>query len=157
SSLDTIVNYGTAGGDKTRRQAWGDMLAASRDWGRFNRDSRYLTNQSLISDSHIYQANRGLIDLGDARAFTETAAQRYLKESIGLLPWLGSDIASGGSTLKNGDNYYQVTDKGLTREYGYAGGYSEMPSYAAAFYEWTGNTVFRDQAIKMVRAIAYFR
>lgn len=156
-SLDTVVNYGAAGGNKTRRQAWGDMLAASRDFGRLNRDSRYLTNQSLIADSHIYQANRALLDLGDARALPEAAAQRYLKESIGLLPWLGSDTAAGGSTLKNGSGYYQVTDKGLTREYGYAGGYSEMPAYAATFYQWTGNAAFRDQAVKMIKAIAYFR
>ena len=156
-SLDTVVNYGAAGGDKTRRQAWGDMLTASRDWGRFNRDSRYLTNQSLIADSHIYHANRGLIALGDARAFSESAAQRYLEESIGLLPWLGSDLAGGGSSLKYGTDYYQVTAKGLTREWGYAGGYGEMASYAAHFYDWTGNVAFKEQAVKMLKAMANFR
>ncbi|MFT3788658.1 MAG: hypothetical protein QM770_21215 [Tepidisphaeraceae bacterium] len=157
SALDVAVGYGAAGGSKTRRQAWGDMLAASRDYGRFNRDSRYLTNQSLIADEHIYKANRGLLALSDSRAFTEANAQRYLKESIGLLPWLGSDLPAGGSTLKYGSNYYQVTPDGLTREWGYAGAYSEMHNYAAHFYKWTGNTAFRDQAVKIAKALAYMR
>ncbi|MGD0655988.1 MAG: hypothetical protein ABSA16_16755, partial [Thermoguttaceae bacterium] len=156
SSLDTVVNYGT-GGNITRRQAWGDMLLGSRDYGRFSRDSRYLTNQSLIADENIYKANRGLLDLGNANAFTENNAQRYLKESIGLLPWLGSDLVGGGSSLKYGSNYYQVTEDGLTREWGYAGGYSEMQVYAANFYDWTGNVDFKNQAIKMEKAIAYMR
>ncbi len=156
SSLDTVVNYGT-GGNKTRRQAWGDMLLGSRDYGRFTRDSRTITNQSLIADENIYKANRGLLDLGNANAFTENDAQRYLKESIGLLPWLGSDLVGGGSSLKFGSNYYLVTEDGLTRKWGYAGGYSEMQTYAANFYEWTGNVDFKNQAIKMEKAIAYMR
>ena len=157
SSLDTVVSYGTAGGNLTRRQAWGEMLQASRDYGRFNRDSRYLTNQTLIGDSSIYQANRGMEDLGDTNAFTEVAAQRYLKEAIGLLPWTGSDLPTGGSSMKYGDDYYQVTPDGLTREWGYPGGYGEMQDYAATFYQWTGNTAFRDQAIKILKARAPFR
>ena len=157
SSLDTVVNYGAVGGNKTRRQAWGDMLQASRDYGRFNRDSRYLTNQTLIADSSIYQANRGMEDLGNTNAFSEAAAQRYLKEAIGLQPWLGSDLPGGGSSMKYGANYYQVTPDGLTREWGYPGGYGEMQYYAATFYQWTGNTAFRDQAIKILKARAPFR
>jgi len=155
--LDVAVSYGTAGGTRTRRSAWGDMLAASRDNGRLNRNGRYLTNQALIADGNIYKANRGLLALADPRAFSETAAQRYLREAIGLIPWLGSDLADGGSALKYGSGYYQVTPKGLTREWGYVGGYGEMQTYAATFYEWTGNTEFRDQAVKMIKARAPFR
>lgn len=157
SALNVSVDYGTAGGTRTRRAAWGDMLAASRDWGRFNRDARTITNQSLIADESIYKANRGLLALGDARAFSENAAQRYLKESAGLLPWLGSDLPGGGSTLKLGSNYFQVTPDGLTREWGYAGSYSDIAGYAARFYRWTGDTAFRDQATRMVQALGYMR
>jgi hypothetical protein len=155
--LNQTVNYGTAGGNKTRRVAWGDMLQASRDYGRFNRDSRYLTNQSLIADSNIYMANRGMEDLGNANAFTEPAAERYLKESIGLLPWTGSDLPGGGSSYKYGKSYYQVTPDGLTKEWGYPGGYGEMQYFAATFYQYTGDVAFRDQAIKILKARAYFR
>lgn len=155
ASLDVSVSYGTAGGTRTRRSAWGDMLAASRDNGRFNR--RTITNQTLIGDGNIYKANRGLLTLGDPRAFTETAAQRYLREACGLTPWLGSDLAGGGSSMKYGSAYLQVTPKGLTREWGYVGGYGEMQTYAATFYEWTDNTEFRDQAVKMIKARAPFR
>lgn len=157
SSLDVSVSYGTAGGTRTRRSAWGDMFAASRDNGRFNRNSRYLTNQALIADGNIYKANRGLLALTDPRVLTETAARRYLREAIGLTPWLGSDLAGGGSALKYGSGYLQVTNKGLSREWGYVGGYGEMQTYAATFFEWTGNTEFRDQAVKMIKARAPFR
>ncbi|MDB5325939.1 MAG: hypothetical protein JWM57_1508, partial [Phycisphaerales bacterium] len=157
AGLDTTANYGTAGGNQTRRAAWSSMLVASRDYGRFNRDGKYLTNQSILADLNIYRANRGLLDLGSASAFTETAAQRYLKESAGLLPWLGSDFPGGGSALKSGNSYYMVTPDGLTREYGYAGGYSEMALQIAEMYRMTGNTAFRDQAVKMGEAMANFR
>ncbi|MBC7785406.1 MAG: hypothetical protein H7144_16355, partial [Burkholderiales bacterium] len=157
SQLDTVVNYGTVGGNKTRRAAWGDMLQASRDSGRFIRNARYITNQTIYANISIYKANRAMIDLGDADAFTDTAAQRYLKESIGISPWLGSDLPGGGSALKYGSNYLQVTKKGLTREWGYAGVYSEMAVNAANFYRWTGNVEFKTQAVKMLKAIANMR
>jgi|GEM_PF-1570898 len=157
-SFDTVVNYGAAGGNKARRVAWGDMLYASREYGRLNRDGRFITNQGLIADESIYKANKGLIVLGDARALSEVAAQRYLREACGLQPWLGSDLPAGGSSLKYGSSYYQVTSKGLTREHGYVGNsYGEMAFHAARFYEMTGDTAFRDQAKKMSRARAAFR
>jgi hypothetical protein len=156
-SLDTVVNYGSVGGNKTRREAWGDMLQASRDNGRFNRDSRYLTNQTLIADSNIYKANAGMLAIGDAQAFTETAARRYIKEAIGILPWVGSDLSNGGYSYKYGTNYYQVTPDGLTKEWAYPGSYGEMQYFAAWFYKQTGDTAFRDQAIKILKARAPFR
>lgn len=157
-SLDTVANYGASGGNKARRLAWGDMLYASREYGRLNRDGRFITNQGLIADGSIYKANKGLIVLSDPRAFSEVAAQRYLREACGLQPWLGSDLPAGGSSLKYGSSYYQVTSKGLTREHGYVGNsYGEMAFHAARFYEMTGDTAFRDQAKKMSRARAAFR
>lgn len=155
SSLDVTNNYGV-GGSVSRRQAWGDMLLASRDYGRFNRNT--LSNQGLISGSYIYMANRALFDLTNANAFAETNAQRYLLEAIGLSPWLGDDLPAGGSDYLHGTNYFQVTPKGLTREWGYVGAsYGEMQFYAADFYSWTTNPVFLAQAVKMSRARANFR
>lgn len=157
-SLDTVVNYGAAGGSKPRRVAWGDMLYASREYGRLNRDGRSITNQGLIADESIYKANKGLLVLGDARAFAESAAQRYLREACGLQPWLGSDLPAGGSSLKYGSSYAQVTTKGLTREQGYVGNsYGEMAYHAVRFFLMTGDSAFRDQAAKMGRARAAFR
>lgn len=155
SSLDETNDFGV-GGNVSRRKAWGDMLLASREYGRFNRN--YLSNQGLISGSYIYMANRALLDLTNANAFAEIDAQRYLREAIGISPWLGSDLAGGGSANTFGTNYFQVTPKGLTREWGYVGvSYGEMQFYAADFYSWTGNPIFLTQAVKMVKARANFR
>ncbi len=155
SQLDTSVDFGTIGGIRTRREAWGDMLEASRDYGRANR--RTLTNQTILANINVYKANRALLDLGDINAFTENSAQRYLLESVGIEPWLGNDLSNGNSDFLYGDNYYQVTLKGLTREWGYAGAYSEMALYAANFYRWTGNVQFKNQAVKMIKASANMR
>ena len=155
SSLDMTNNFGV-GGNVSRRKAWGDMLLASREYGRFNRNT--LSNQGLISGSYIYMANRALLDLTNSSAFAETNAQRYLLEAIGLLPWLGNDLAGGGSDYLHGTNYLQVTPKGLTREWGYVGvSYGEMQAYAADFYVWTTNPVFLAQCVNMTKARANFR
>jgi fibronectin type 3 domain-containing protein len=155
SSFDVVQDYG-AGGSITRRSAWGQMLVASRDYGRFNRNS--LSNQGLICNQGIYLANKGLLALNDTNAFSEINAQRYLKEACGLAPWLGSDLAGGGSAAPYGTNYFQVTAKGQTREWGYVGtDYGEMQGYAADFYRYTGNPIFLNQAVKMVKARVPFR
>ncbi|HET9571836.1 MAG TPA: putative Ig domain-containing protein [Bacteroidales bacterium] len=152
--LDVTIPYKT--GMKTRREAWSEMLLASRDYGRMNR--RTITNQTCWADQSIYCANKGLLALGDARALSEAEAQRYLKEAVGISPWLGSDLPLGGSSKPYGTNYYQVTNKGLSREFGYVGtNYGEMSPFAARFYRLTGNEEFRQQAIKMVKARINFR
>ena len=154
SWLDIPVSFN--GILKTRREAWGDILVASRDYGRMNR--RTITNQTCLADDQIYSANKGLIALGDSRAMSETAAQRYIKEAVGLLPYTGSDLENGGSEKPYGANYYQITNKGLSREWGYVGGaYGEMSPFAAKFYKMTGNEEFRKQAVKMIKARANFR
>ena len=156
-SLLVTNNYG-AGGLLPRVQAWGAMLQASRDYGRFNRDTHALSNQGLIADTSIYWANRGLLDLTNANAFPETNAQTYLQQAIGLAPWLGSDLAGGGHSYLHGTNYFMITSKGLSREWGYVGtAYGEMQFYAADFYQWTTNPAFLAQAVKMEAARAYFR
>lgn len=157
TSVGVTLNYG-AGGNMTRSQAWGTMLQASRDYGRTNRDDWDLSNQGLISDTSIYWANRGMLDLTNVNAFPETNAQQYLLQAIGIVPWLGSDLPNGGHSYLHGTNYFQVTSNGLTREWGYVGmSYGEMQFYAADFYSWTTNTVFLTQCVKMVKARVNFR
>ncbi len=149
---------GVYGTNVTRRQAWGDMLMASRDYGRLNRDDWNLSNQNLIANRNIYWANRGMLDVDDANAFSETNGQRYLLEAIGIQPWLGSDLTNGGHSYLFGTNYLMVSTKGLTHEFGYAGtSYGEMEFYAAEFYDFTGNMLFSNQCVKMTMARANFR
>ena len=154
--LDVLPGiYGT---NVSRRQAWGEMLLASREYGRTNRDAWNLSNQNLIANRSIYWANRGLLDLTNVNAFAETNAQRYLLEAIGIQPWLGSDLSNGGHSYSYGTNYFMVSPKGLTHEFGYAGtSYGEMQYYAAEFYEFTTNVLFLNQCVKMAKARAYFR
>jgi hypothetical protein len=141
---------------QSRRQAWGDMLVASRDYGRTHR--RFITNQTLIADTSIYQANKGLLALGSPLAFQESEAQRYLREAVGLTPWLGNDLPDGGHEAQYGRSYSMVTAKGLTREWGYLGfSYGEMAFHAAEMFAMTGNPEFREQAVKMSKARAPFR
>ena len=154
--LDEVVAYGTKRVSMTRRKAWGDMLYASREFGRHNR--RTLSNQNFIADDNIYGANKGLLALRDARAFPEDVGQRYALEACGLAPWRGDDLADGSSAWIYGTNYFQVTEKGLTREWGYVGcGYGEMTPFAVKFYRYSGNPAFLEQAVKMSKARAYFR
>lgn len=163
ATLNTVVDFGS-GGSKARRLAWADMLAASRDYGRLS-NRRGLTNQAFIASENIYFANRGLLILGDHRAFPEPVAQRYLKDTCGLLPWFGNDLPGNTTGLPEdgcarpyGANYRQVTTNGLTREWGYVGaGYGELAHHLIRWFRANGNSEFRDQAVKMAKARAPFR
>ena len=146
----------------TRRAAYSEMLQAARDWHRENR--RQYTNQSMINDLYgIYWANRGLQVLAPQRALPENQALRYLYESIGLEPWLGSEKA-GVPQKPLGDHYLQLTEKGLTRELGYVGTYGEVLDWVAQIYDATrltpnapGDAKIKAQLIKIARARAAFR
>ncbi|MDF7801928.1 hypothetical protein P4C99_20800 [Pontiellaceae bacterium B1224] len=162
--LDTVVDYGI-GGSKARREAWGDMLYASREYGRL-KNRRTITNQALAADSSIYAANRGLQCIGDPRAFSESVALRYIKETCGLLPWMGNDLPDSngngqpddGSEMPYGDNYYQVTADGQTCEWGYVGaGYGDLAYRAAEWYRMSGDEDLLQQMVKMAKARAPFR
>lgn len=146
----------------TRRAAWGEMLLTARDWHRENR--RQYTNQSMINDLYgIYWANRGLQVLAPQRALPEKPALRYLYQSIGLEPWLGSEKA-GVPQKPLGDDYWQLTEKGLTRELGYVGTYGEVLDWVAQIYDATrptpdaeGDAKIKAQLVKISRARAAFR
>ena len=145
-----------------RRANWTAMLIAARDWHRANR--RLYTNQSMIKDLYgIYLANRAVAVLDPRQAMPEDEARRYLYESVGLQPWLGSDTPNG-SAKPVGDHYLQLTDKGLTKELGYVGGYGEVLDWMASIYEATrsahgepGDERIRQQLAKAARARGNFR
>jgi hypothetical protein len=159
--LDEEIPDG-AGGKLTRRAACSRMLAACRDWHQRHR--RLYTNQSMINDLYgIYFANRGLAVLDPARATPEPEIRRYLYESIGLQPWLGSETDQGPSRSA-GENYLQLTAKGLTKELGYVGTYGEVLDWVNDIYDATrpkpgepGDEKIKAQLLKMARARAFFR
>jgi len=141
----------------TRREAWARVLRASLDWNRIN-GRRFYTNQSMIVDRNIYAANRGLRVIDPARALPEERVLRYLYEAVGLQPWLGNDTPAGGSEKPFGEDYLQITRKGLSRELGYVGSYGEtILKFTRDLAELTGDEKIRQQLLRMQTARMYFR
>ena len=141
--------------------AWSEMLRASRDWHRSHR--RKYTNQSMIVDMYVYAANRGVAAIDPAHALPEEQTLHYLYQSVGLEPWIGSDTAHGPDRSM-GDHYYELTQKGLTRELGYVGYYGEVPDWIAQIYDVTrptpdrpGDPKIKAQLEKVLHARAVFR
>ena len=147
----------------TRRKLLADLLSAAREWNSLNR--RLYTNQSMIKDLYgIYYANRGLEVVAPEQAWTEDKARRYLYEAVGLQPWLGSDLSDGGSARTVGDNYFELTAKGLTKELGYVGSYGEVVDWVTKIYDATrpefgapGDPRLRDRLAEIALARAPFR
>ena len=149
------------------RAGWTDMLIASRDWHRYHR--RQYTNQSMINDTYgIYSSNRGVAALSPDKAMPEKEALRYLYESMGLEPWRDSDPDPNNPNAKRnwgtGTDYWQLTDKGLTKELGYVGYYGEVLDWVNKIYDATrpavgeaGDPKIKAQAVKIARARAPFR
>jgi autotransporter-associated beta strand protein len=161
-SLSTTVAYGGTIGTVTRQSAWSQALRASVDYGRFNR--RGITNQDLYCTWNIYRANRGLELVDPSNALDENEAVRYLYESAGVEPYLGSDQPGEGpvpvrGTEPYGPNWYMVTSYGSTKEDGFVGGdYGEKAAsvYGIALYA-NNDPQLMAQAIKMMYARAPFR
>ena len=147
-------------GGRTRRAAWSEMFCASREWLRMHR--RSITNQTLFADTNIYRSHLGVAAIDPANAWPDAQAKRYLYEALGLAPWLGSDTASG-SEKPWGASYFQITDKGLSRELGYVGGYGEILGQMVDAYDATrapgqaGDPKIRAQIVKLQRARMFFR
>ncbi len=159
--FDEAISDGQ-GGTVKRRDGWRDMLVQCRDWHREHR--RQYTNQSMINDLYgIYLANRGIAVLDASKALPEAKALRYLYESVGLEPWLGSE-KDGKPTMPLGDSYFQLTRKGLTKELGFVGNYGEVIDWVCQILDATGpaygqagDARIRNQLVKIARARAPFR
>jgi len=153
----------------TRRAGLAEMFAACRDLHRINR--RQYTNQTIIIDTYgIYLPNRAVEMLEPKEALTEEAARHYLYEAVALAPWRGSDKTLPGlekaprTDWQMGDNYLQLTKKGLTKELGYVGYYGEVLDWMTAVYEATepapgqpGDERLKAQLVKVAHARAVFR
>lgn len=149
---------GDAGG-RARRQVWADVLRKSVDYWRTHR--RSFTNQAMIVDMGIYAANRGLQFIEPSRALPEQQALRYVREAVGLEPWMDSDIIdAGGERPSNpfGGVYKVVSRKNLSRELGWVGSYGEtILHWTRELYERTGDEDVRRQLRRLQAARLYFR
>lgn len=158
--LDEKIDNGK-GNLITRRKAWSSMLQYSRDW--HSRHRRQYTNQSMIVDLNIYAANAGVRAIDPANASPEKDMLGFLYESIGLKPWLGSLNKDGEPAKPLGDDYWQLTDKGLTKELGYVGNYGEVLDWVKKIYDITripgeqGDEKIKKQLEKIMNARAVFR
>jgi hypothetical protein len=116
----------------------------------------------MIVDMNIYRCNRAVAAIDPSTALPERQALRYLREAIGIDPWLGSDTESG-SEKPMGDHYRELTAKGLTRELGYVGYYGEVIDWVTQIYEATcdpghaGDPDIKAQLIRIANARAIFR
>jgi hypothetical protein len=161
--LRTLLNQPiiSVAGNVSRREGWGNMFVASRDWHRQHR--RLYSNQSMITDLNIQRANRGVEAVDPKRALPEKVTRKYLYESIGLQPWLGSD-GPNGPTKPLGSDYYELTARGLTKELGYVGYYGEVLDWTTQIYDATrpvpgepGDPKIKAQLEKIANARAVFR
>ena len=156
AALDQTLDDGTL-----RRDGWSQMFQAGRDFLRHNR--RWLANQAMFTDVNLYLSNRALEAIDPAHALAEEKARDYLYQADGIMPWLGVDT-DAGPEKPFGGNFYQVTEKGLTRERGYVGTYGEGGVEGATdIYLATcdpggeGDPKLKSQLAKMLRARAAFR
>ncbi|EMI52876.1 hypothetical protein [Rhodopirellula sallentina] len=162
-SVGIYLDHPVDGTESTRRELWTRMLAASRDWHIQHR--RAYTNQTMIVDLNIYRCNKALQHVNLPRAWPEDKVVRLLYEAVGLEPWSGSLDAQGKSTWRLGKRYLQLTERGLTKELGYVGGYGEIVlGLTKAMYDATrptldaeGDPRIKAQLAKMARARAVFR
>jgi len=146
----------------SRRAAYSEMLVAGRDWHRQHR--LLYTNQSMITDMNIYLSNRGLEVVDPANALSETAVRRYLYEALSLEPWRDSDPGADSRSWNVGTNYWELTDKGLTKELGFVGYYGEVLDWVTSIYEATrpapglpGDEKIKDRLVKITNTRAPFR
>lgn len=157
NGMDTLID-----GKITRREAWGRLMEASLEYGTTHR--RHYTNQSMIIDMAIYECNRALMLIDSRKALPEYQTLRYLYESLALAPWLGKETVNGPEKPL-GDNYWQLTDKGLTKELGFVGYYGEVVDWLIHIYEatsvpgvpYSGDEKLKDQLLRVAGARYNFR
>lgn len=147
----------------TRNEAWSQLMLASLEYGTTHR--RQYTNQSMIIDMAIYECNRALMLMNPPKALPEYETLRYLYESLSLAPWLGKVISPNEYERPLGDNYWQLTSKGLTKELGFVGYYGEVLDWINHIYQATcvpeaphsGDAKIKDQLLRIADARYHFR
>ncbi|WP_345438564.1 hypothetical protein [Microbacterium gilvum] len=146
-----------------RREAYRDMLLASREYWRQNQ--RHYTNQVQFTSLGIYLCNKGLELLSPDDAWPEERAREWIYEAVGLLPLSSGEFADGSKKWKLGRGYRIYSEQGLSRELGYVGGYGEITGdLLVAMYEAVAegaiareDEALRAQIEKLFLARGWFR
>ncbi|WP_289058371.1 hypothetical protein [uncultured Flavobacterium sp.] len=146
----------------SRKKAWSDVFQADLNYATTHR--RQYTNQSMIIDLFLYDANKALLLIDPKSALPEYQTLKYLYESVGITPWMGKETLSGPEKPL-GDNYWQLTEKGLTKELGFVGYYGEVLDWVVDIYKSTavtgqpqsGDAKIKLQLLKMAAARYNFR
>ena len=163
-SLDRYLDYEIEGTGVKRRDAWTQMLLASRNYHVTHR--RSYSNQAMTVDYNLYRVNRGIAVLNPKMAWPENKAIEILYEASGIKPWRGSYSEKlGQPEWPLGRNFTQTTEKGLSRELGYVGHYGELvvpiirDMYAASRPSngAEGDPKLKEQLLKVTKARAPFR
>ncbi len=136
--LDRSIDNGT-GKKVKRRDLWCNMFEASTF--QLVRDRRWLANQSQLVDNSGHLNNRATHILNDKRGVPLKVTLKFVKESLGILPWshgINPDDSRAGKEHELGDNYRQLTKRYLSKELGYVGNYGESTIWTSAdIYEST--------------------
>lgn len=150
-------------GDLARKARWIKLFQYGVNYSKTHR--RSYTNQGMIVDWFLYENNHTLSLLAPELALPQKQTLGYLYEAVGIIPWTGSVQEDGQPSYPLGRDYYQLTDKGLTKELGFVGGYGEIAYWALHLYNATGeagkrdsgDAKLREQLLKMAKARTYFR
>lgn len=136
--FDEMIDNGS-GKKVRRRDLWADLFEASTF--QLVRDRRWLANQSQIVDNSGHLNNRATHILNDARGVPLSTTLKFVKESLGILPWshaVNPDLSPAGKTYPLGPDYRELTKNYLSKELGYVGNYGESTIWASAdIYEST--------------------
>ena len=125
NTVEAYLDHEIEGTGKLRRDAWSEMLLASRNYHISHR--RAYSNQAMTVDYGLYRCNRGIALLTPKKAWSEKQALQLLHEGAGIKPWRGSCTPTlGRPEWPSGKNFKQLTDEGLSRELGYVGAYGEL-------------------------------
>src|SRR5690606_20278325 len=130
--LDNAITVGDT--SILRREAWTYIFKQHLNHRKTHR--RHYTHQSMIIDLFMYEANRALMLINPAQALTSDQTLKYIYDSFGMTSCLGKD-AGAAPEEPLGDNYWQLTDKGLTKELGFVGYYGEVLDWVVHLYEGT--------------------
>lgn len=138
---------------KTRREAYADFFHDAFEWRRSDR--RHYTNQPLYVSHTLYRLQKALRQLGDPRALSEKQSLWYVREAMGLVPLRSREFAIEAEAANF--PWFNITDKGLTREIGYVDAYGELTGSMLPVVEDTGSPEVREQVSKALAARAIVR
>ncbi|WP_294481817.1 hypothetical protein [uncultured Victivallis sp.] len=130
--LDEEIDNG-AGKTVKRRDLWCDLFEASTF--QLVRDRRWLANQSQIVDNNGHRNNRAVHILDDSRGVPLEVTLKFMKEALGILPWsngINPDLSNADPKNTPGKNYYELTKKFHSKEWGFVSNCGESTIWTSA-------------------------